>query len=847
MLYQAGYRSRINLPLRVGAQVIGALNLAWPQPAGYSRVNLSLLDQVANAVALAVERNRLLDETRRRDTILEALAYAGEKLLAPGDPDVILSDVLAHLGQATGVSRVYIFQNHLAPDGTLLTSQRYEWTAVGQTPQIDNPALQNVPALEAGFERWMETSGVGRPLYGLVRDFPFAERAILESQDIISIVVVPIFSDGAWWGFLGFDDCERERTWSAAEIEALRSVAGALGAAFARQRSEAAEREQRALAEALRDTAAALTSTLDFDEVLDRILANVGQVVPCEAANVMLIEDGVARIVCCQGYAGRGAEAAILALRLPLAETPNLRAMAETGLPLAISDTGSHADWVAVPASRWIRSYLGAPIRVKGQTIGFLNLDSATPGFFTPVQAERLRAFADQAGVAIENARLYEESQRRLQETRALLEISRNVISTLDLDAVLHRIIEAAIAAIGPAEKGTLHLFDAERGELVIRASVGFSPETLAAACFKPDERYTGWVFTHQQPLNIGNVKADPRTKPIELPEVHEEKSALCVPLVVRNRVIGTLSLDNVTRYDAFTAGHLDLLTIFANQAAVAVENARLHDEVRRHAAGLERRVAERTAELQAANERLKELDRLKSQFVSNVSHELRTPLANIKTILFLLDKGRPEKREYYMTTLERESDLLQHIIEDLLQLSLLDLDKSQFTLLPVDLNALLSTLAADRAPLIADRGLTLRTDLAPELPLVLADAKALTQVASNLLTNAINYTPAGGVITMRTAVQWARSEDRPGPDEAWVALSVSDTGPGISPEDRAHLFERFYRGEAARASQTPGTGLGLAICRELVERHGGRITLETAVGRGSTFTVWLKTAEKRG
>jgi signal transduction histidine kinase/HAMP domain-containing protein len=675
-LYQAGYRSRINLPLRVGAQVIGALNLAWSRPIGYRQANLTLLGQIADAVALALERSRLFTETHRHAAILKALAYASEMLLSPGDIGAVLPDVLVHLGRAAGVSRAYIFENHLTPDGTLLTSQRYEWVAPGQTAQIDNPALQNFPYREGGFGRWAEMLGAGRPLQGLVRDFPDAERAILESQGIISIIVAPIFCEGVWWGFLGFDECEQERAWSAAEIEALKSVAGALGAAFARQRSEAAEREQRTLAEALRDTVAALTSTLSFDEVLDRILAEVGRVVPHDAANIMLIESGVARIVRCRGYAERGTEAVVLALRFPAAEVPNLRQMLETGQPSIIPDTQSCSGWVDIPESRWVRSYISAPIRLKGQIVGFLNLDSANPGFFTAAHAERLQAFANQAGVAVENARLYAE--------------------------------------------------------------------------------------------------------------------------------------------------------------------------IRRHAAELERRVAERTAELsqreaalQVANEKLKELDQLKSRFVSNVSHELRTPLANIKVILYLLEKGRLDKHDYYMDTLNRETDLLQHIIEDLLQLSRLDLGATQLALAPVDLNYVVGMLAADRATLIASRRLSLQTDLAPDLPLVLADGKMLMQVITNLMTNAMNYTPPGGTITVRTAVHATE-------EGTWVTFSVSDTGPGITPEDQAHLFERFYRGKAGYQSQAPGTGLGLAICRELVERHGGKITLETEVRRGSTFTVWLPAMEQQ-
>jgi two-component system phosphate regulon sensor histidine kinase PhoR len=190
-----------------------------------------------------------------------------------------------------------------------------------------------------------------------------------------------------------------------------------------------------------------------------------------------------------------------------------------------------------------------------------------------------------------------------------------------------------------------------------------------------------------------------------------------------------------------------------------------------------------------------------------------------------------------------------------------------QPVLAPVDVNQVVTLLVSDRALLFANRGLTLEARTAPNLPLIQADEKMLIQVLTNLMTNAMNYTPAGGAVTVSTAVRISdfgfRISDSAGDSPQsrcagreqsaiplrgtqavrnlqWVTFSVADTGPGISAEDRVRLFERFYRGEAARQTRTPGTGLGLAICQELVERHGGKITVESEVGQGSTFTVWL-------
>ncbi len=446
-----------------------------------------------------------------------------------------------------------------------------------------------------------------------------------------------------------------------------------------RKRTEQAEREQRALAEALRDTAAALASTLSPDEVLDRILIEVGRVVPHDAAHIILIEDGLTKIVRSRGYVEPGWAPPTQEAEVPVDDVANLRAILQSGHALAIPDTSVFPGWEDWPQMYGVRSNASAPIRVKEQVIGFLGLNSATPGFFTQGHAERLQAFADEAAVAIENSRLY--------------------------------------------------------------------------------------------------------------------------------------------------------------------------DAIRRHASELEEKVASRTAELtlreaalRSANEQLQQLSRLKTELVSNVSHELRTPLANIKTHLWLLEHGKPARAADYMATLHRESALLQRLIEDLLFLSGLDLGKLQPSYAPVDLNRLVTLLVGDRTMMFADRGLSLEAYVESDLPQIQADEKMLTQVLTNLMTNAMNFTPKGGKVTVRTCLEHGNGGVSAvhGTLPTWVTFSVTDTGPGISAADQMRLFERFFRGEAAHQSGTPGTGLGLAICKELVERHRGRLTLESQVGKGSTFAVWL-------
>jgi PAS domain S-box-containing protein len=234
---------------------------------------------------------------------------------------------------------------------------------------------------------------------------------------------------------------------------------------------------------------------------------------------------------------------------------------------------------------------------------------------------------------------------------------------------------------------------------------------------------------------------------------------------------------------------------------------------------------------------RQKQLDRLKDKFVSNVSHELRTPLTNILLNLNLLDHGKPEKRDRYLATLHREAERLRQMIEDLLDISRLDRERGPVELASIDLHQFLGPLVADQATLAVERGLTLEFLPTAESPLALAEVSMLTQVVSNLITNALNYTPAGGHVTVQTHHQRAVAQD-------WLTLTVRDTGPGIAAHELPHVFERFYRGEVGRKAKAPGTGLGLAISKEIIEKLGGRITVESqpvTEGRGTAFTVWLR------
>ena len=356
------------------------------------------------------ERVRAEQALRHSEKLLTGLAQATQHLLADASlADADISEALRCLGEAAGVDRVYVFE-HEGGEGRGSCSQRFEWSSDGARAQIDNPDLQHVPWDDVA-PRWHDTFTAGGYIAGDVADFPAEERVSLDPQGVLSILVLPIWSSGRLWGFIGFDACASTRAWEPSEVALLRATANSLGAAIERQRLVASEHEQRVFAEGLRDAAAAVNSTLDFDGVLDRIFESLMKVVECDSANVMLYDasDDIAHMVRSVGYAERcGQQAARRISTQYLSENKLLQRMLKTRLPVAVRDVTAEPEWTSERGMDWVRSYAAAPIFARDELVGFLNIESASVGRFQGKHAVQMRALADQAAAAIANARLAE-------------------------------------------------------------------------------------------------------------------------------------------------------------------------------------------------------------------------------------------------------------------------------------------------------------------------------------------------------------------------------------------------------------------------------------------------------
>ena len=409
-----------------------------------------------------------------------------------------------------------------------------------------------------------------------------------------------ITSGGEWHGIFHNRKKNGQMYWEAAVISPIKDANGVTTHYLAvkediteRRRIEEAERDQRVLAQALGDISSVLNSTLDLDQVLDRILETMGRVVPHDAANIMLVDSatGAVHIARSAGYDLISPELGkqMATLRVSIQDVPNLMHMAETGEPVFVGDIQNSLDWVKLGNERWLGSYAAAPIQVKGQALGFLNLNSATPGFFTQAHAERLRAFANQAAIAIENARLFQETQQRNQRLALVNEISVAINQRIELDDVLQAAVGGLVRVLNVSQVG-LALFDEKRQHLIVRAEqvAAGNPPAVGVELPIAGNWSVQRILETKSHLAIGDAQNDPLMANVrDLMIQRRVQSVLLVPLIIRGDVMGTLGFDAIEAPRKFTPEEIELAQTVANLLASRIEQARLFDAeriVRQHA-----------------------------------------------------------------------------------------------------------------------------------------------------------------------------------------------------------------------------------------------------------------------
>mgnify|MGYP000909806366 FL=1 len=539
----------------------------------------------------------------------------------------------------------------------------------------------------------------------------------------------------------------------------------------------AANDQQRRLA-AVYEVSRVLGTSLDLDEVLNQVMDAIIHLTGAERGFLMLFDTGAEPEI----RVARNMEREALDDEASGISRSVINLVVETGEQVVTTNATRDPRFYDQPSvvAHHLRSILCVPLQARGSLIGVIYVDNRIrSGVFDEADLEMLTTFATQAAMAIENARLFtmtdEALSRRVEELQQLQEIDRQLNETLDFDRVMQLTLDWAVRVTG-ADNGAIGLFDVEERRTRVIAQHGPSPQAAIAMLSGADEPASG----------------------------------LIVPVRREGRTIGVIALDRESG-QPFDDEARDFVTRMADHAAIAIENARLYEAVQ-------------------------EANRAKSEFVSVTTHELRVPLTSIKgyaDILSVVGELNEEQRRF-TETIKNNVTRMTMLMDDLSDISRIETGRMKLELkegvrFADVLNPVLDTLQAQ----IDQLGHRLEVDVPPDLPPLTADPHRLTQVLTNLLSNACKYTPPGGAITVSARAY-----------EGVLQVDVSDSGIGMTAEELDRLFTKFWRSERAEVRDQPGTGLGLAITRTLVEMHGGEMFVTSEKDVGSTFTFTLPLGE---
>ena len=795
-------RSIMATPLRSRGRMIGVMEVLNKLGGQFTANDLRLLDSLAQTAATAIDNAQLFTRESRRVQQLVALNEIGQHIASTLNAEALLPEVARLISERLG----------------------YPGAAVGLIDlRDDHFVIHGAHGLahadiRLGVRLPLHTTQIGQ----LVREgrsgIVDVEEAAPGAAESGSWLIVPILLEGIAIGLVLVEAAARY-IFSAIDTTTLEAVASQVATAMANSRLfEQVRRRNRELT-AMHAISAALSQSFELQSVVEAALVLTQPVLDADGSRISLIEKDHLAL-----KAGYGSLNADLPARTPEPLSDSFDGLAvRRGAVVMLEDVsrtgplGELETW----RQQWRQWPLGAIVAVPlwghDRVQGVLTLMWRDRREFGEGTRQLLGAIGQQIGVAVERAQLYEDTRRRESELGALNDIIRSVTSTLDLEQVLTAAMQGVRNAM-QVEIGSLLLVDETDGRLRFRKALGQAGEWLVDQTLGPSEGIAGWVVSHRRSLRVNDAQSDERyARRIEVQTNFHIDSVMAAPLIVKERVIGAIEV--VNKPGGMTESDEKLLNALAASIAVAVDNARLYQEL-----ALSARALERSHKQLVQSEKLAATGRL----ALSLAHEINNPLQAVANCLHLsLEPGLSEERRHEFLSMARdEVERLSTLIQRMLEFY----RPSPGDQTAGDVNTAVRRVLALSEQKLRRSQVVVETDLAPGLPNVRIATDQVTQVFLNLTVNSVEAMDglAGGRLRIVSRLEEAGD---------WVDVTFTDNGPGIPIDVLPHIFEPLF------TTKSTGSGLGLAVSYGIIERHGGLLTVSSQPGEGATFSVRLPAA----
>ncbi len=798
------------VPLPGSGRVVGWFALGLRRSGeNYTAQDLSFLDQISSAATVAIERAQVIFNLERRVREMNILARVSQGVNVTVAFDDILELIYAQTGQVLSVndfhltlynkeSDYYYFAFCLEKDDRLIYRENLPlYPNTDLSPEV---IRSRRAVLTPDYERECQTRGV-TPL----------------SQGIHAWAGVPLNTGAETIGALSVGSRDTSVVYTSGQQDLLQAIAEQAAGAIVKARLfQETERRARQLA-TLNDITRQLTGTLETEPLLQKILDSAVTILNCEAGSLFLVDETTDDLVF-NATAGPVAQN-LTGQRLPPG-TGIVGEAVQRRKAIISNNVEQNTTWSATTDKTTgftTRTILAVPMQIKERVIGVVEVINRKDGLpFTEDDQNLISAFAGQAAVAIENARLYtltdQELNARVEELSVMQRIDRELNASLDVARAMRLTLEWAMRQ-SRAEAGLIGILEGKGIRLMAQQGYEEIEQTYKETLMPLEQPAMRTAVETSQPQQVVLDENKPGL-------LASARSQTVVPIHREANVIGLIVLESKMG-DAQVGETLSFLTRLSDHAAIAIANAQLYHEV------------------QAANE-------AKSEFVSFVAHELKNPMTSIKGYTELLAKGAvgaiTTMQANFLATIHSNVERMSTLVSDLNDNSKIEAGRLRMDFKALNIADVLDEVMRSTTRQMEDKKQTASMNIPEKLPKTWADPTRLAQIITNLVSNANKYTPEGGVITVgaeNCSNQW----DPEGAAEV-VHLWVKDNGIGISLDDQKKIFQKFFRSEDSKAREAPGTGLGLNITKSLIEMMGGRIWFESEFRQGTTFHFTIPVAE---